>query len=404
MSDGAGAKFSAADASLGYLYQVRLALLWTLQRLKEGQDFLVGVETLDDVSFETVGGTPTELLQTKHHVTGTGTLTDASVDLWKTLRVWFEGHVNGEIPETATLFLVTTAVAPVGSVASHLRPEGRNVSAAQTALAQTALSSSNVKNKPAYDSFVSAGPSAQAGILDKVFVLDSSQSVTNLDDELRNEVYWATVREHQTAFLERLEGWWLRRILVQLANVGADRVGSIEVEAKMNDLREQFSQEALPIDDDLAEFAMDEASAATYGDHVFVLQIGLSKAGNVRVASAIRDYYRAFEQRSRWLREELVVGLDVRMYEKRLKEAWELSFAEIADELGVGATERAKEAAARRVLAWAEQALIPIRPGVTEPFVSRGSLHMLSDEMRIGWHVDFRAKLEQLLGAARASA
>ena len=265
MSEAAVTKFSAADASLGYLYQIRSALVWTLRRLKEEQDFLVSVETLDDVSFETVGGTPTELLQTKHHRVGTGKLTDASVDLWKTLRIWFEGHGAGEIPETAVLYLVTTGSAPAGSSASYLRAGSRDVSAARAALAATALSSSNVANKAAYESFLSAGSSAQADVLNRVVVIDSSPTVTSLEDELRAEVYWATVRKHHTAFLERLEGWWLRRILAQLANVAADRVGSVEVEAIVNDLRDQFTQEALPIDDDLVKFSLDEESEGAYG-------------------------------------------------------------------------------------------------------------------------------------------
>jgi len=41
-----GNAFSAVDATLGYLYQVRCALLWTLRRLKVEPDFLVGIETL----------------------------------------------------------------------------------------------------------------------------------------------------------------------------------------------------------------------------------------------------------------------------------------------------------------------------------------------------------------------
>jgi hypothetical protein len=44
-------KFSAADSALGYLYQVRVALLWSLRRLKTENDFTVSLETLDDVSF-----------------------------------------------------------------------------------------------------------------------------------------------------------------------------------------------------------------------------------------------------------------------------------------------------------------------------------------------------------------
>jgi len=42
--------FSAADSALGYLYQVRTALLWALRRLKVGSEFLVSLETLDDVT------------------------------------------------------------------------------------------------------------------------------------------------------------------------------------------------------------------------------------------------------------------------------------------------------------------------------------------------------------------
>jgi hypothetical protein len=134
MSDKDTSQFSASDASLGYLYQVRLALLLALRRLKAEPDFLVGIETLDDVTFETTSGDPKDLLQTKHHRIGTGSLTDASPDIWKTLRIWFEGHASSVIPATAKLYLVTTGTAPDGTAASYLRVFPRNVAAAQQAL------------------------------------------------------------------------------------------------------------------------------------------------------------------------------------------------------------------------------------------------------------------------------
>ena len=95
----------------------------------------------------------------------------------------------------------------------------------------------------------------------------------------------------------------------------------------------------------------------------------------------------------------MVVGLDLHKYEKRLCEEWELVFEAMRDDVKDAATDDAQEQAARSVLAWAERTTIPIRPSVTEPFVSRGSLHMLSDEARIGWHPGFRARLESLLSA-----
>ena len=76
----------------------------------------------------------------------------------------------------------------------------------------------------------------------------------------------------------------------------------------------------------------------------------------------------------------------------------------MCDELGHAAADDAKKKAARSVLAWAERTTIPMRPSVTEPFVSRGSLHLLSDEVRIGWHPEFRERLVSFLtGKERAA-
>jgi hypothetical protein len=404
MTTGSGSPFSAADATLGYLYQIRSALLWALRRQKREPHFLVSIETLDDVTFETAGGDPTDLLQTKHHRKGSAILTDASTDLWKTLRIWFEGHAARQIPPTATLYLVTTSVAPDGTAASRLRAAPRDVAAAQHALDTVAASSTNQTNKSAYAAYLKATLAERTATLSKVVVIDAAQTVADLDDELRQEVYWAAEREHHEAFLERLEGWWLRRVLRQLTDAAQGRIGSVEIEAQMSDLREQFKQQALPIDEDLLEFTLDDATRAAHEDSTFVGQLAIIKSGKRRIAAAIRDYYRAFEQRSRWIRDELVVGLDLHKYEKTLCEEWELVFDAMRDDVGDAATDEAKEKAAREVLAWAERTTIPIRPGVTEPFVTRGSLHILSDETRIGWHPEFRARLKSLLDAKEGTA
>jgi len=397
-------QFAAVDATLGYLYQIHSALLWTLQRLRADPDFLVSVETLDDVTFETAGGEVTELLQTKHHRNSTASLTDASPDLWKTLRIWFEGHKSGEISQRTNLYLVTTGNASNDTAASRLRGEDRDVQRAQQALDATASSSTSKANRRAYEAYLSVSPARRATVLGKVVVIDASPTSLDLDDELRQEVYWATTKEYHEAFLDRLEGWWLRRVLRQLTDAPQDRIGSVELEAQMSDLREQFKQDALPIDDDLLEFKLDDATRAAHDRSTFVMQLQIIKAGNRRIAAAIRDYYRAFEQRSRWLREDLVIRLDLDKYEKRLVEEWELVFEGMRDELSDDAVDEIQERAARTVLQWAETATIAIRPNVTEPFVSRGSLHMLADDARIGWHPEFRDTLASLLGSGEGAA
>lgn len=102
-------RYSAAPSVLGYFYQCRYALFDALCRLREGESFCVSIETLDDVVFE-MDGSAIRVLQTKHHIKAQPNLTDSSADLWKTLRIWIEGQVNGSIPSNAKFFLITTAI------------------------------------------------------------------------------------------------------------------------------------------------------------------------------------------------------------------------------------------------------------------------------------------------------
>ena len=121
MSESTVATFHAGASMLGYLYQVRVALLWAVRQSRIG-DFSVSVETLDDVSFE-ASGDPIAVLQTKHAVHSTSGLSDLGPDLWKTLRIWMVGRFSGEVPITTAKFLISTSVTSAGTACSALVPE-----------------------------------------------------------------------------------------------------------------------------------------------------------------------------------------------------------------------------------------------------------------------------------------
>lgn len=361
----------AADSAVGYLYQIRLALLLALPRLRATTEFEVSMEVIDDVAFETQGQ-PTEILQAKHHRSRSANLTDASPDLWKSLRIWIEGRRTGGIAAGSILNLMTTSSAGEGSAASKLRNQKRDVAAANTALETTARSSKTEDNAKAYAAFLSLKPSERLDLLGSVFVLDSAPNIEQVDDAIASELFWTVERRHLDAFRQYLEGWWFRRAIVHLTAPSTDRILAVEIDAQITDLREQFKQDALPIADDLLNFAFDDTLFGEHERSAFVQQLQLAKAGEKRIVAAVRDYYRAFEQRSRWLRDDLLVAGDLTTYEKKLTEEWELVFEAVRDELGDAAADAAKEHAARKVLRWAEGASIPIRPRVTEPFVTRG--------------------------------
>src|SRR5690606_28766613 len=133
-------QFDATASMLGYLYQVRLALLDSLRRLRRFGTFSVSIETLDDVAFERQGS-PTELLQTKHHIDRQANVSDAGPDLWKSIRVWVDALQQGRSGADSVLYLVTTSEAPSGSAASYLRTTARDVAKAVERLDTTAQTS-----------------------------------------------------------------------------------------------------------------------------------------------------------------------------------------------------------------------------------------------------------------------
>ena len=399
MSNGHSTQFSAPDPALGYLYQVRGALLWSLKRLREQQDFAVSIETLDDVEFETSDGIPSDLLQTKHHRCGTAALTDSCPDIWKTFRIWFEARQSGAIDDKTNLFLITTGKVPADSAGSNLLASNRDVRAAIQLLNQVATTSTNKKNKLAYEIYLGVSNRDRERLLSCVTIIDSSPIITEMDDELRQEVYWAVDQKHTGVFLDQLEGWWFRKVVLQLCDEAHHPIGSPEIDSQMGDLREQFRRDALPIHDDLINYILDPKTEKAHADFTFVKQLELIKVGKRRIAIGIRDFYRAYEQRSRWVRDHLVVEFDLHRYERRLTEAWEIVFEAMRDELGDDATEDSMEQAARAVLNWAERNVLNIRPNMDEPFISRGSFHMLSDDERIGWHPDFEERLASLMGS-----
>ncbi|MEW8441485.1 MAG: ABC-three component system protein [Candidatus Thiodiazotropha taylori] len=393
-------QFSASESTLGYLYQLRCALLWSLRRLKETSSFETSIETLDDISFESKGS-PIELLQTKFHKNRGANLTDASPDIWKTIRIWLTELDEEEITESTDLYIVTTENAAPGTTAAYLKIDGRDEEAALQLLESTAQSSTNKANASAYEIFLAREHKERLEFVRKIYVLDSAPDIDDLNDLIKKELFHAVDRDSQDVFLNYLEGWWFGRTIKQLKNIGSeDRILSEEIEAQMADLRDSFRHDFLPISEDLKSYVLDEETAEAHAGLPFVQQVELATKNSTRIAAAIRDYYRAFEQRSRWQREELLFIGDLSNYEKSLTEEWELIFSGIEDDLNQDASESEKQEAARAVLKWAETGTINsrIKPGVADPFISRGSLHILSNDMKIGWHPEFKGRLAHLLG------
>jgi hypothetical protein len=104
----------AVEQMLGYLYQVRYALFLLLDN--DDEQTQISIERFHDIAFINDGDAPEEMLQLKKHTKIYGNLTDASTDIWRTIKVWVDLVKKDPSFLTSTKFLIlTTGKAPEGT-------------------------------------------------------------------------------------------------------------------------------------------------------------------------------------------------------------------------------------------------------------------------------------------------
>ena len=146
-----------------------------------------------------------------------------------------------------------------------------------------------------------------------------------------------------------------------------------------------------------------ESDLGDFADRTFARQLALLPVSSKRVLQAAKDYMQAFTQRSRWLGGDLLTVGDLSEYEGRLIDEWRRRFNVMCDELGTSAAADEMQREAKALYRWVElDADYPIRPRCTAAFVTRGSFHILSEQLRIGWHPNFEDLLSVAIEEATA--
>jgi hypothetical protein len=382
----------ASASATGYLFQCRCALLAGLRAIPDAPQLEISIEKFDDIAFEE-DGEPIQLIQTKHHIGKKGNLSDASVDLWRTLLIWSNVVAkNVEAPFRLKFVLLTTAAAPEGSAASYLRLRERNEAEADKLLLQTAVRSKSKENAEAYEAYKSLPEDLRISLLRAIMILDGSANIIDLRDEITQRVYYAASRDQIDHFVERLEGWWFGIVIKALAGTAPEAIPVLAIDQRVDELREEFKRNALPVD--YGSKLPSSDVVAELDKRPFVRQLRKIEVGPRRIEYAIRDYYRASEQRSRWAREELLVGSELENYERELVEAWEPRHAAMLEELAQTCTPGKKIEAGQGLFKWVEtEANFPLR-SVRDRFLTHGSYHILSNRYTVGWHPEYLADAE----------
>ncbi|MDE1462426.1 ABC-three component system protein [Spartinivicinus poritis] len=390
--------FDATSSMLGYIYQVRYALLLALKKIADANDpddCFISIEKLDDIAFEEKGN-PVELLQAKYHGSP-GNLTDRSPDLWKTIRVWSE-MIQKEscLIEEASFTLLTTEKAAPNSIASYLGTEekNRNVSEALKNMREISKEKSSIANKKAYVSFNLLSENEQEILLSSVYVITKSPDILTVEEKIKKQIRLSVSASHINAFTSRLEGIWFKKVIEVMQDTDQNGINIGELVDYIDDLRTQFLPGNLPADFD--EHNPDEIEIEDES-RVFMRQLSLIGLNSKAIRVAVINYYKAYEQRSKWSREGLVKPGEIQKYLNRLKDEWINQSVLIEMDYDLEQDDNEKIKYGRELYKECQKnSILPIRPGFKSAYVARGTYHTLSDKMAIGWHPDFSSLLSNI--------
>jgi hypothetical protein len=399
-------KYSAGEQGLGYIYQARLALLHLLQL---SEDTAVFLEKDDDLDFIDGDGGKS-LASLKHKAVG-DRLTDLSTDFWKSVNIWLARYKrDGRAASNLRFFLFTTGAVSTASFLARLLPEQPVASgdvATLTELANAALAESTSQLiAPIAAAFNELSDPEKQDFLERVLILDGRPRIGDIPPIIRDKHMRSIRREHREFVFQRLEGWWTDAVIKQLTGARTEGIFGYEVSDKLSNFAEEYKTDNLPITF-RGKVPADEIDTEA-DPRLFVAQLREIGISSSRIRSAILDYYRAFEQRSAWARENLLVSGEVEEYEDRLADEWnrykDVAFEKLKDDSAEDALREAGEI----LYTWAEFETgkiesLRIRARVTEPYVLRGSFHILADttpEPRVYWHPRFLDRLGKVLGVA----
>lgn len=400
-------KYSAGEQGLGYIYQARLALLHLLQL---PEDTAVFFEKDDDLDFLDSEGSKS-LASLKHKAIG-DRLTDLSTDFWKSVRIWLARYKrDGRSASNLRFFLFTTGAVSDDSFLKRFQPNHSDVASESTSLsdlAETALSKSkSTLIREIAKEFGELSDAEKEDFLERILILDGSPRIDDIPTSIKDKHMRSVRREHRDFVFERLEGWWNDTVIKQLTGTKEDGIFGYEVSDKLSAFTEEYKADNLPI---TFRGKAPAGDIDTDNDpRLFVTQLREIGISSNRIRSAILDYYRAFEQRSAWARENLLISGEVEEYEDRLADEWgryrDVAFEALDDD----SAEDALQQAGKTLYNWAEFETgkiesLRIRARVTEAYVVRGSFHILAGitpEPRVYWHPRFIDRLGALLEEAK---
>lgn len=247
-------------------------------------------------------------------------------------------------------------------------------------------------NRNGYTAYLELTPPQQAKLLERIQIVDNSVDIQELLKKIQYHLRFIAPVGHEAAIFEQVSGWWMIKS-IQLLTDEFEYISYNELKHRLDEIRDSVTRDNLP--DDFPDF-IDTADLSVYDENTFIKQLKLVNCGSRVLRSAISDFRRAFEQRSKWIRQNNCTVEELRRFDKQLYDYWQRLFSILQDETEGFENALLVTSGYDFYKKYFVEMDIPvrIREKFTSPYLSKGSCQILSDEKRIGWHPNYQELLD----------
>jgi hypothetical protein len=395
---------AAEGSALGFWYQAYFALLTLVSLVTD--DAAIGIEQLDDVELKADG--QTLLYQLKHSISASPPpITIKSSSLWRTVKVWIDALPRLTLAET-TLHLIAVGTIPSDSPLRALTDpdaDRADLVAAMTAEAERVIEAREAAAKAKKTlpfpnrvdgcrAFLALSEPERLNLLRRTVIRPDSPTVAEIEQKIAGHFQFV-LPEHRPAVAKRLIEWWDRQIVYSLCGERDRVITRAELQSQIMAVVADLEQGKL-----VAEFETVSHPEDYQPDGMLARQIELVKGKPYDLERAIREEWKAREQRARWLADNPAMATKITAYDAVLREHWSDRHAELVDACA-SLKEDGKCESGLKLLRWthheAPTAVRPIAEGWGAPYYVRGSYQVLAINLKVGWHPDY----ETLLGGGK---
>ncbi|WP_029007241.1 ABC-three component system protein [Azospirillum halopraeferens] len=395
------ASHAAEAAALGFYYQAFFALLTLLAQ--DTDNAAIGIEQLDDVELKTDGHTL--LYQLKHSISTTPpAVTLKSRALWRTMKVWIdilpaltlsETTLNlvavGGIPSDSPLKALTNLDADRAELVEAMKKEAQHVVDARAAAVKAEKPLPYADRVDGCEAFLALSETERLNLLRRTRVLDDSPAVPQIEDNIAEHLKILPA-EQRPMVAKRLVEWWDRQIIYTLCDKRDRIISRTELQQQISAIIGDIEQGKL-----LPDFETVNPPEDYQPDSVLARQIRLVEGKPSDLAKAIREEWKAREQRSRWLNGNPGMATTIHEYDRVLEEHWSDRHCQMVEDCA-GLGDKEKCAHGLKILRWtheeAPNIVRPIAQNWNAAYYVRGSYQVLAINLKVGWHPEYAKLLE----------